>query len=248
MKILKLEGEIENLISGIGIQHTIVADFENKSIDILGNRFDPKELEKLAHWIDIYQQKTQEIITLNYWHIGFKYNGIRTFNFLYPPDYPIFPIAEEVKNIFDNFDLFEAYMISPLGEVLSKFGKFNFMVEEMEGTPKVEVDYDKGEVFISKRAIMYQDEIYFTFFPVMVWLAEFYRDKNKQLTVIMKLEYFNTIISKTMLEFFDFLKKLELKSLKIIWLYHEDDEDMKEAGGEFRDILNLGDNMILESY
>jgi hypothetical protein len=51
------------------------------------------------------------------------------------------------------------------------------------------------------------------------------------------LEYFNTASSKLIL---DVLSALEdIKDMKILWYFHEDDEDMEEAGQEFSELVEI---------
>ncbi len=54
---------------------------------------------------------------------------------------------------------------------------------------------------------------------------------------MFKLEYFNTASSKLIL---DVLSNLEdIEGMTIVWYYHEDDEDMQEAGEEFSELVEL---------
>jgi hypothetical protein len=56
------------------------------------------------------------------------------------------------------------------------------------------------------------------------------------------LEYFNTSSSKCLLDIFrklESLSKSGKSEIKVIWLYEEEDEDMMEAGDDYKTIVKL---------
>jgi hypothetical protein len=52
-----------------------------------------------------------------------------------------------------------------------------------------------------------------------------------------KLEYFNTASSKLILDVLSALEEIE--GVTIDWYFHEDDEDMEEAGEEFSELVEI---------
>ncbi len=69
------------------------------------------------------------------------------------------------------------------------------------------------------------------------WLDQYAGSPNDTNTFVFKLEYFNTASSKLIL---DVLSKLEdIKGAKVMWYFHEDDEDMEEAGEEFSELVEV---------
>ena len=61
--------------------------------------------------------------------------------------------------------------------------------------------------------------------------------QKEKLHFHFKLEYFNTASSKLIL---DILSKLEeIDGTSVTWFFHEDDEDMEEAGEEFSDLVEV---------
>lgn len=68
----------------------------------------------------------------------------------------------------------------------------------------------------------------------------------KSLTANFAFEYFNTSSSKCL---FDILKRLAQfeqsgMSICVNWFYEEDDEDMRETGEDYEDVLGLSFNYI----
>jgi hypothetical protein len=73
--------------------------------------------------------------------------------------------------------------------------------------------------------------------PVLEWINTYAQEANSSTEFVFKLEYFNTASSKLIL---DVLSALEdIKSMKILWYFHEDDEDMEEAGQEFSELVEI---------
>lgn len=102
-----------------------------------------------------------------------------------------------------------------------------------EDTPTVLLDKDAGVFEISGRSLP-EDAAEF-YAPILQWLEDYASAANGNTDFEMKLEYFNTASSKLLL---DVLTKLEdIDNSKVIWYFHDDDEDMEEAGEEFEEII-----------
>lgn len=73
----------------------------------------------------------------------------------------------------------------------------------------------------------YMEETYKFYQPVLKWLEE-YTKVNKSIEFNIKLAYFNTSSSRSILEILDILKNFKDKggSLKLNWYYNEQDPDM----------------------
>ena len=69
---------------------------------------------------------------------------------------------------------------------------------------------------------------------MLEWISAYAKEANGSTEFVFKLEYFNTASSKLIL---DVLSALEdIQGMKILCYYHEDDEDMQEAGQEFSEL------------
>lgn len=104
-----------------------------------------------------------------------------------------------------------------------------------EDTPKIILDKNNGIFEISGRSLP-EDAAEF-YQPILDWIEEYADDCNPETEFMFKLEYFNTASSKLLL---DVLSKLEvIDGTTVVWYYHEDDEDMQEAGEEFEDLVDV---------
>lgn len=110
-----------------------------------------------------------------------------------------------------------------------------FSIEGTEDTPKIILDKASGVFEISGRSLPEDSAEFYE--PVLNWLDSYRTQPNPKTVFNFKLEYFNTASSKLIL---DILSKLEeIEGVSIAWYYHEDDEDMQEAGEEFSELVEL---------
>lgn len=74
------------------------------------------------------------------------------------------------------------------------------------------------------------------------WVEEYSVSNNEQtLTVSIRLDYFNTVASKLLSKFFI---KLIAINAAIIWYYENGDEEIKEAGEDYKIMLNYDINIV----
>jgi hypothetical protein len=108
-----------------------------------------------------------------------------------------------------------------------------------DDTPTVMLDAANNIFEISGRSL--PEDVTAFYSPIISWM-ETYNQKPLAKTVFnFKLVYFNTASSKMLL---DILMKLEElhnagKEVLVKWHFAEDDEDMKEAGEEYADIVDV---------
>ncbi len=77
------------------------------------------------------------------------------------------------------------------------------------------------------------------------WLEEYKASGNtKTLTVNLTLDYFNTVASKLLSKWF--IKLIEIKAT-INWFHEKDDEEIKEAGEDYKIMLNYDINILEKS-
>ncbi|MEX2230542.1 MAG: DUF1987 domain-containing protein [Cyclobacteriaceae bacterium] len=108
-------------------------------------------------------------------------------------------------------------------------------LEGTEDTPKIILDKNKGIMEISGRSLPEDSTEFYK--PVLDWIEHYANDANPSTDFVFKLEYFNTASSKLIL---DVLYALEdIKGLKVQWYFHEEDEDMEEAGQEFSELVEI---------
>ena len=77
--------------------------------------------------------------------------------------------------------------------------------------------------------------------PVLRWLDEYDKSPRPKTVVDFKLNYFNTASSKLILDILFKLENIHQSGTEILirWHYEEEDEDMKEAGEEYCDLVEV---------
>jgi hypothetical protein len=112
-------------------------------------------------------------------------------------------------------------------------------INATEDTPNVVLDPVNNLFEISGRSL--PEDVVVFYQPVMQWLDELDKAPIQNMLLSIKLEYFNTASSKLIL---DILLKLEAifqkgTQLKVKWYFLSNDSDMKEAGEEYSEIVEL---------
>ncbi len=108
-------------------------------------------------------------------------------------------------------------------------------LEGTEDTPKIILDKSNGIFEISGRSLPEDSAEFFQ--PVLDWLRSYQENPSPETTFMFKLEYFNTASSKLILDVLSQLEEIE--GTKVVWHFHEDDEDMEEAGEEFSELVEV---------
>jgi hypothetical protein len=115
----------------------------------------------------------------------------------------------------------------------------NIKIAGTEDTPSVTLDTGSQLFEISGRSL--PEDVAAFYNPVLDWLDKYAASPLGKTVFNFKLTYFNTASSKMIL---DVMMKLESlheagKEVLVKWFYPEDDEDMKEAGAEYADIVDI---------
>ena len=108
-----------------------------------------------------------------------------------------------------------------------------------DDTPNVHLDKGNGIFELSGRSL--PEDVTQFYQQILDWIDEYAQSPNEKTVFNFKLEYFNTASSKVIL---DILLKFEEiveagHDVVIKWFYHEDEEDMLEAGEEYADIVEI---------
>ncbi len=112
-------------------------------------------------------------------------------------------------------------------------------IQGTDDTPNVTLDKDNNNFIISGRSL--PEDVNMFYEPIMKWIDAYSESPNEKTAFNFKLEYFNTASSKIIL---DILLKFEEivengHDVVIKWHYHEEEEDMLEAGEEYADIVEI---------
>ncbi|MDP1746872.1 MAG: DUF1987 domain-containing protein [Bacteroidota bacterium] len=121
----------------------------------------------------------------------------------------------------------------------------SLIIEGMEDSPSVKFDVNSGQFVISGKSRPENTVKFFT--PITDWITEFYATKpaktadNPPVVFVFKLEYFNSISAKYILDIMFSLKGFisEGNKIDIEWHYAKLDDDMLETGKEFSNMVNL---------
>ncbi len=108
-----------------------------------------------------------------------------------------------------------------------------------DDTPSVMLDAGNNVFEISGRSL--PEDVAAFYNPIIDWMEKYNQSPLPKTVFNFKLIYFNTASSKMLL---DILMKLEElhnagKEVLVKWHFAEDDEDMKEAGEEYADIVDV---------
>jgi len=110
--------------------------------------------------------------------------------------------------------------------------------------PTVDFNAETGACTLSGESFL-EDTIEF-YDPLVQWLEEYTSEIKKSLTFEIKLTYFNTSTSRSILDLLNILKEYEDDGGEIIvnWYYDEDDIDMEEDIEDYMLDTGLEINMI----
>lgn len=106
-------------------------------------------------------------------------------------------------------------------------------------TPGVTLDKD-AETFEFTGKSLPEDAKEF-YGPILAWFDSYVEAPNAKTILKMKMDYFNTASSKMLLEVFERIKALQDANHDVVieWHYHEDDEDMYDAGQDYSDMVGV---------
>jgi SiaC family regulatory phosphoprotein len=112
-------------------------------------------------------------------------------------------------------------------------------IELTDETPLVILD-PKNNVFEFSGKSLPEDVITF-YKPVLTWLDTYGQSPNAKTLVDFKMIYFNTASSKMILDILFKLEELNNSgtSVSVRWFFQQEDDDMKEAGEEYGDLVEI---------
>lgn len=113
-----------------------------------------------------------------------------------------------------------------------------------DDTPSITLDAQSGTFELAGRSM--PEDVTSFYSPILEWIDKYSQEPNEHTVFNFKLTYFNTASSKLIL---DILVKLEeIKEngheLLVHWFYPDIDEDMKEAGEEYAEMIEIPFELI----
>jgi hypothetical protein len=112
-------------------------------------------------------------------------------------------------------------------------------ISPTDDSPEINFNPDSG-IFELKGKSLPEDVSSF-YNPVIEWLEEYAKNPAEKTEVKVKLTYFNTASSKLLLDVLMLLEELHENGKKVVinWFYPEYDEDMKDAGIEYSEMVDI---------
>lgn len=126
-----------------------------------------------------------------------------------------------------------------------KIGIMNkIYIEGSQDTPSIILDKDAKKFQITGKSFPADVSAFYR--PVINWLDEYSEAPLEKTIFVLKMDYFNTASSKVILDILYKLEDLasEGNSVEIKWYYPDDDEDMKETGEEYDEIVDVPFELI----
>lgn len=119
-------------------------------------------------------------------------------------------------------------------------------IEGTGKTPTVMFNPNVGQLELSGRSIPENTMEFYG--PLFDALDQYILTPSPKTIFNVQLEYFNTSSSKCLLDIFKKLQSLQLSGksqVKVVWCYEEDDDDMLEAGEDYKSIVKLDFEMVV---
>ena len=113
------------------------------------------------------------------------------------------------------------------------------IIEAGRDTPGVILDPANNKFEMNGKSL--PEDVASFYDPILAWIEEYGSNPNDETLFEMKMNYFNTASSKMLLDILFALEELaeDGNNVKIHWHYKENDEDMKEAGEEYEEIVEV---------
>lgn len=113
----------------------------------------------------------------------------------------------------------------------------NLVINSTNKTPKIDFNAEIGIIEIKGVSIAEDANKFYS--PLIDWAERYVKTTGLFLTTIkIKIIYFNTSTSDYLINFLKTFKKLGDK-VSIEWYYETEDDDMKETGTHFENILEM---------
>ncbi len=117
-------------------------------------------------------------------------------------------------------------------------------------SPGINLDKDLGKFLIFGKS--FPEEVRRFFDPVLIWLEEYIKDPNNETRFEFRLQYYNSATATMLLEIFYILERIvenSEKKVTIIWNYLEEDDDMRDTGMEYSEMIKIPfEFKIIEDY
>lgn len=112
------------------------------------------------------------------------------------------------------------------------------IINGTDDTPSITFDHKSGIFEISGKSL--PEEVVNFYAPVIDWVENYVINPNDNTIIKLKLMYFNSASQRYLLELLSCFEKAVAKGkVSIEWHYHEDDDEMRESGEEYEDMVKV---------
>lgn len=121
----------------------------------------------------------------------------------------------------------------------------NLFIEQTSYTPQVYFDEEGNKLCLTGRSFPEDATSFYT--PVLAWFETNKNNLQANFSVEVLLDYYNTASSKYLVKLFRMTEELHEKKglmVSIVWKYATNDEDMKEAGSEYKQFIDIPFEMV----
>lgn len=114
-----------------------------------------------------------------------------------------------------------------------------FIIGATRDTPGVILDPASNKFEMNGKSL--PEDVASFYDPILAWIEEYADSPSAETIFEMKMNYFNTASSKMLLDILFALEEIAEAGNSVIihWYYKENDEDMKEAGEEYAEIVEI---------
>jgi len=117
-------------------------------------------------------------------------------------------------------------------------------IEATQKTPAVNFDAESG--LIELYGMSYSEDTFAFYEPLFKWINEYVKNPVELTNFNMKIKYFNTSSVKCLFDILEIFTNLSKsgKKVNINWFYDEEDEEMRDTGENFSNILNCNFKLV----
>jgi hypothetical protein len=120
-----------------------------------------------------------------------------------------------------------------------------FVAEQSAKTPSINFDPGTGTFNLKGKSIPENSVLFYK--PLFEWLDNYIQNPAPKTNLNIQLDYFNTSSSKCIVDLFKKLEQIPKNSKGeaiINWMYDEQDDDMLEAGEDYKSIIKMPFNLV----
>ncbi|MCE3278300.1 MAG: nuclear pore complex subunit [Bacteroidetes bacterium] len=121
----------------------------------------------------------------------------------------------------------------------------SFTAEQSAKTPLINFDASTGTFELKGKSIPENSVLFYK--PLFEWLDAYVQNPAPKTNLNIQLDYFNTSSSKCIVDLFKKIEQIP-KNAKgeatINWMYDDQDDDMLEAGEDYKSIIKMPFNLV----